>query len=91
MRCSTPDLHRQIDGFDESLSLCEDCNYVLKAHRHNRRNVAVLKPKFRFDPRRLQQDGFLATGLIYMRANLRRFFIGELHNQEIPYSFGHYR
>lgn len=88
---STPELHRRIGGFDENLSLCEDCNYVLKAHRIDRRKLAVLAPKFRFDPRRLHQDGFLATGLIYLRANLRRFFVGELHNQEIPYAFGHYR
>jgi glycosyltransferase involved in cell wall biosynthesis len=88
---STPDMHRQIEGFDESLSLCEDCNYALKAHRIGKRKVAVLDPKFRFDPRRLQQDGFLTTGLVYLRANLRRFFVGELHNQEIHYAFGHYR
>lgn len=86
---STPQLHQQISGFDETLSLCEDCNYVLKARRSGAR-TALLKPKFRFDPRRLQQDGFLATGLVYLRANLRRFFRGELHNQEIPYRFGHY-
>lgn len=87
---STAALHKSIDGFDESLSLCEDCNYALKAYRHDRRKVGVLKTKFRFDPRRLQQDGFASTGLTYLRANLRRFFIGELHNQEIPYEFGHY-
>lgn len=88
---STPDMHRRVGGFDESLSLCEDCNYALKAYRQDRRSVAVLRQKFRFDPRRLEQDGFASTGLTYLRANLRRFFVGELHNQEIPYEFDHYR
>ncbi|SMR82108.1 Glycosyl transferase family 2 [Aliiroseovarius halocynthiae] len=88
---STPSMHRQIGGFDEQLNLCEDCNYVLKAHHIEKRKVAVLEPKFRFDPRRLQQDGFFTTGLVYLRANVRRFFVGELRNQEIPYAFGHYR
>lgn len=88
---STSHIHKTIGGFDESLSLCEDCNYVLKAHRQNRASTGVLRQRFRFDPRRLEQDGFLSTGLVYLRANLRRFFVGELHNQEIPYEFGHYK
>ncbi|WP_107498160.1 glycosyltransferase [Thalassobius sp. I31.1] len=88
---STPDIHRKIGGYDESLSLCEDCNYALKAYRQDRHSVTVLKQKFRFDPRRLEQDGFASTGLTYLRANIRRFFVGELHNQEIPYEFGHYK
>ncbi|MDA5557674.1 glycosyltransferase [Shimia sp. MMG029] len=87
---STPELHHAIGGFDEKISLCEDCNYVLKAHHSKSHKTGVIKSKFRFDPRRLKQDGFLRTGFTYFRANLRRFFIGELQNQEIPYRFGHY-
>ena len=87
---STRDLHDEIGGFDETLSLCEDCNYALKAHRSHTHRLAVLKTRFMFDPRRLEQDGFASTGLVYLRANLRRFFIGEMHKQEIPYAFGHY-
>jgi len=86
---STPQVHRMIGGFDEGLSLCEDCNYALKARRAGA-VTKVIHPKFRFDPRRLEQDGLLATGSVYLRANLRRFMRGELHNQEIPYQFGHY-
>lgn len=88
---STRTTHKRIGGFDESLSLCEDCNYALKAYRLNRCALSVLETKFRFDPRRLNQDGFLRTGMTYLRANVRRFFKGELHNQEVAYSFGHYR
>lgn len=87
---STRKLHEEIGGFDETLSLCEDCNYALKAFKSETVDLAVLKPRFGFDPRRLEQDGFASTGLVYLRANLRRFFIGELHEQEIPYAFGHY-
>jgi glycosyltransferase involved in cell wall biosynthesis len=87
---STQDIHHRIGGFDERLSLCEDCNYALKAKRAEPRAVAVITPRFHFDPRRLKQDGFVSTGLIYLRANLRRFFVGELYKQEIPYEFGHY-
>ncbi|MEM8571578.1 MAG: glycosyltransferase [Pseudomonadota bacterium] len=87
---STPRLHRAIGGFDESLSLCEDCDYALRAFRFERGSVGVLRQKFRFDPRRLEQDGFYTTGFTYIRANARRLMWGELHNQEIPYELGHY-
>lgn len=88
---STPSLHKEIGGFDENITLCEDCNYVLKAFRKRGVSLQVLKTRFRFDPRRLDQDGFFETGFVYLRANLRRFFIGEMRNQEITYEFGHYR
>lgn len=87
---STPALHEAIDGFDAQITLCEDCNYALKAFRRDRAHVAILRPRFRFDPRRLEQDGFAATGWTYLRANLRRFFRGEMRDREIPYRFGHY-
>jgi hypothetical protein len=45
---------------------------------------------FEFDPRRLDQDGFVSTGVLYLKANLRRFFFGEMRNQEMEYKFGHY-
>jgi hypothetical protein len=64
---------------------------VLKAKRSGNHKLGVLKQKFLFDPRRLEQDGFMATGRVYLLANLRRFFIGELYKQEIPYKFGHYK
>ena len=88
---STPEAHRKIDGFDKQLSLCEDCNYVLKAHQKPGISHGVIKPKFGFDPRRLDQDGAVKTGLTYLRANLLRFFHGELYKNEITYEFGHYR
>ena len=87
---STRRLHQAIGGFDETISLCEDCNYALKSHRHDKGSLAVLNARFMFDPRRLEQDGFISTGLVYLRANFHRLFVGELHKQEIQYAFGHY-
>lgn len=43
-----------------------------------------------FNPRRLNQDGILRTGWTYLKANLLRFFKGELYKNEVPYEFGHY-
>ncbi|WIY27785.1 glycosyltransferase [Parasedimentitalea psychrophila] len=88
---SAREIHAEIGGFDERLRLCEDCHYVLKASKAQRSTVGVLRSRFDFDPRRLDQDGFLRTGFTYFRANLYRFFRGELVHNQIPYEFGHYR
>ncbi|MTI16475.1 glycosyltransferase [Rhodobacteraceae bacterium RKSG542] len=88
---STPEAHNLIGGFDERLQLCEDCNYALKAKREKSLRFGLLRTKFSFDPRRLNQDGTLKTGLTYLRANVHRFFKGELYQGEIRYEFGHYK
>lgn len=85
---STKTVHERISGFDENITLCEDCDYVNRASKTWR--YRLLPITFEFDSRRLDQDGMVRTGLTYLRANLRRLFIGEMRNQEIRYPFGHY-
>lgn len=86
---SSRHIHQQINGFDQRIKLCEDCDYVKRAGQHTRFRLIPLC--FQFDPRRLEQDGFFTTGWTYLRANIRRFFYGEMRNNEIDYQFGHYR
>lgn len=85
---SSKRVHQQLGGFDQQISLCEDCDYVKRASKTWR--FRFLPMTFAFDPRRLQQDGFFSTGWAYLRANIRRFFCGEMRNNEIEYKFGHY-
>lgn len=85
---SSQQIHQNIGGFNESIQLCEDCDYVKRASRVTK--FRFLSLTFQFDPRRLQQDGFFRTGWLYLRANIYRFFVGEICNNEIPYQFGHY-
>lgn len=85
---STKQVHASINGFDEHIHLCEDCDYVNRASKIS--DFRVLLNTFTFDPRRLKQDGFMSTGLTYVKANIRRLLIGELKNNEIEYKFGHY-
>ncbi|SEF83994.1 glycosyltransferase family 2 protein [Vibrio hangzhouensis] len=86
---STKRAHDEIGGFDESIVLCEDCNYVKKAAKTWR--FRFLPLSFQFDPRRLEQDGFFKMGFTYFKANVRRFFFGEMRNNEMEYQFGHYQ
>lgn len=85
---STKRAHTDLNGFDEQITLCEDCDYVKRASQTWR--FRFLPMTFEFDPRRLDQDGFAATGWLYLKANARRFFFGEMRNQEMEYKFGHY-
>ena len=87
---STRRAHRLIGGFDESVTLCEDCDYALAAHQHEQLKFGVLPVRFAFNPRRLEQDGYLSTGLTYLRANIYRFFKGRLTGNPYGYTFGHY-
>lgn len=86
---STKSIHNAINGFDISVTLCEDCDYVNRASRHTK--FRILPLGFTFDPRRLKQDGILKTGSKYLYANLHRLLIGEIRNQKICYDFGHYK
>ncbi|MFB9886228.1 glycosyltransferase [Balneatrix alpica] len=87
---STRRAHQLIGGFNEQISLCEDCAYALAAHRHPQLRFNLLPLSFVFHPRRLEQDGYLRTGFTYLRANVRRFFSGELLGNPYQYRFGHY-
>ena len=86
---STKSIHNEIGGFDETISLCEDCDYARRASKSYQFRVAPLE--FEFDSRRLQQDGVFKTGFTYLKANVHRFFKGEIRNNEIVYPFGHYQ
>lgn len=86
---STRTTHQQLGGFDQTIKLCEDCDYAKRAKQQA--SFRMLPISFRFDPRRLQQDGFITTGCKYLHANLYRFFIGELRHNKIRYDFGHYK
>ncbi|KXF83357.1 glycosyltransferase family 2 protein [Enterovibrio coralii] len=85
---STRTAHQRLNGFDEKITLCEDCDYVRRASKIMR--FRFINQAFQFDPRRLDQDGLFATGLVYLKANVRRFFFGEMRNNEMEYKFGHY-
>lgn len=85
---STKQVHQKLNGFDEQIVLCEDCDYVKRASKTWR--YRLLTMTFGFDPRRLDQDGIFKMGLTYLKANLRRFLFGEMRNNEMEYKFGHY-
>ena len=87
---STRTAHARVGGFDESIVLCEDCDYVRRASKELGVSFGMLRQSYYFHPRRLERDGILKTGWTYLRANLRRLFVGELYGNPYLYRFGHY-
>lgn len=87
---STRAAHDAIGGFDESIVLCEDCDYVKRAWKTGGIRFGMLRKHFYYHPRRLERDGLFRTGWTYLRANLHRLFFGELHGNPYLYRFAHY-
>lgn len=86
---SSKTVHDFIGGFDERLTLCEDCDYVKRASATFR--FRMLPVFFEFHPRRLDEDGIFRLGWTYLKANVLRFFRGELIDNPIDYPFAHYQ
>ncbi|PSW21848.1 glycosyl transferase [Photobacterium sanctipauli] len=86
---STKRAHNEIGGFDTDITLCEDCDYAKRAAQTWR--YRMIPVSFWFDPRRLEQDGFFKMGWTYFKANVRRFFFGEMRKNEMEYKFDHYK
>jgi glycosyltransferase involved in cell wall biosynthesis len=78
-----------IGGFNESIVLCEDCDYIRRASKEKLR-FGMLGQYYYFHLRRLEQDGVLKTGWTYIRANFHRMCVGELYGNPYRYQFAHY-
>ncbi|PSU35921.1 glycosyltransferase [Photobacterium lutimaris] len=85
---STKRVHNEIGGFDPSIVLCDDCDYANRAAKTWR--YRIIPVRFWFDPRRLEQEGFIKMGLTYMKANIHRFFMGEMRKKEMDDKFDRY-
>jgi len=88
---SSKTIHKKINGFDEEIYLCEDCDYVKRASKLSK--FRMLPMTFYFDNRRMEFEGSFKTFNKYLKANFTRFIFGqELKkvNCNIEYKFGHY-
>lgn len=81
--------HNSISGFDESLVLAEDHDYVKRAKKIGR--FGYLKSfKIPVSVRRLSQDGRMKIALKYIAIELHLIFVGKIKSNIFNYKFGHY-
>lgn len=83
------DVHAAIRGFDETLILAEDHDYVRRAKKIGK--FGYLKSyKIPVSVRRLSHDGRVKIALKYIAIELHLIFIGQIRSNIFNYKFGHY-
>lgn len=83
--------HEQIKGFDESVVLCEDHDYVRRAKKVGRFGY-LRSYKIPVSVRRLTEEGRLKLAAKYVAMELHLIFLGEIRKNIINYEFGnHYK
>lgn len=83
--------HNAISGFDESLFLAEDHDYVRRARKFGK--FGYLKSyKIPVSVRRLSEEGRIKLSLKYIAIELHLIFIGKIRKDIFNYKFGnHYK
>lgn len=88
---STQNVHSLVGGFDETIGICEDCNYIKKARRKYRSKYGILSPYFYTSDRRAKSEGGLRFMLKYIKIHLYRMLTGkEILKEEIVYKYGNF-
>lgn len=83
------DIHRVVSGFDESLVLAEDHDFVKRVKKVGR--FGYLKSyKIPVSVRRLSRDGRIKIALKYVAIEFHLIFLGKIKTKIFNYRFGHY-
>jgi len=83
-------VHDQIGGFDESLKLAEDHDYVNRAQKVG--TFRILKnAKIFVSVRRLESDGRFSVSAKYALSEVYRLMKGEIRTDVFKYKFGHHQ
>lgn len=84
------DLFTQVGGFDESLRLAEDHDFVKRAARISPLQM-LETTQIRMSVRRLEKDGRINYSAKCIQVELYRLFKGEVTEQIVDYQFGYDR
>ncbi len=82
-------LHDKIDGFDETVILAEDHDYVRRAKKEGRFSY-LNSYKIPVSVRRLSEEGRLHIALKYLAMELHLIFMGKIKKDIFHYKFGHH-
>ncbi|HQH28012.1 MAG TPA: glycosyltransferase, partial [Oligoflexia bacterium] len=81
-------LHERISGFDETIFLGEDHDYVRRAQEHGVYKYFA-SPRLPVSVRRFEKDGRLRVFLLYCRCEWHRILCGEIRKSRFTYDYGH--
>lgn len=78
------EVHDSINGFDETVLIAEDHEYVKRVSRKFK-YLFFTKLKVKLSVRRFQEEGIFRLSLKYLIIGLFRLFVGEIRTKIIPY------
>lgn len=81
---------KRTNGFDHTIVLAEDCDFVKRCWKINKRYDILSGPRIGMSVRRLDKEGRLKFGLKMLKAGLYRTFVGEMRRPVVVYEFGGY-
>lgn len=82
-------LHDKIGGYNESLKLAEDHEYISRAQKFGKFKI-LKKPKIYVSVRRFESDGRLNVAAKYIACEMYRALLGEIKTDIFKYKFGHH-
>ncbi|MBK1643822.1 glycosyl transferase family 2 [Thiocapsa imhoffii] len=82
------DLFEMVGGFNESLRLAEDHDFVRRAARHAPLGM-LESTQIKMSVRRLEKDGRFSYSAKCIRVELHRLFKGEVTEDIVDYQFGY--
>lgn len=77
-------------GFDSTIKLGEDSNFIKKAAKKNFKFRVLMRPKIPVSVRRLDRDGRLKTVIKYYTVVPHWILVGEVRDDRFKYRFGEY-
>lgn len=86
---STKRLFERVGGFDESITLGEDHDFLKRASAY-RPMIWLYDTYLEVSVRRLEKEGRLGYAVKALQSDLYRNFVGEIRNNEIEYEFGNF-
>lgn len=82
-------LHQKIGGWDESIKIAEDHDYVQRATKHGKFG-AIKSTYIYFDMRRFEKEGLAKVLLKYILTELHMKVKGPVKKGLFEYEFGHF-
>ncbi|MFA6594241.1 MAG: glycosyltransferase [Candidatus Buchananbacteria bacterium] len=82
-------LYDRSGGFDESLKLAEDHEYIKRVKKHGVYKI-LKRPKIYVSVRRLETDGRFNVAAKYVACEVYRALLGEIRTDIFKYKFGHH-
>jgi len=86
---STKTIHEKLNGFDNTIKLAEDNDYVNRSKKIAKFKMLDSK-KIMCSVRRFKKEGYFTTAIKYLLCPIYRILFGEIRSDIFKYRFGHY-